>query len=885
MAAETSRRGVRSIGLVVRPQAVSAKSYVDSVVGFINEVVPQARQGEKEAVVWVRFEYCDLNDYSLLGDEGEHNGNNPPLLLILGYTNGVQIWSIPANGEAQEALSWRQGPVRHLRVLPTPVSASSVKDKFPNSRPLIALCDSTSAGEQFCSISFISLKTGDRVDGLKFSNPVVDIKCNKKVIAVTFLEKINVYHACNFKELLTVSSCYPSVGSISNPIALGSRWLAFADKKLITLHQTSGGMAGDAIHSYASSFFKAAQAISQGLTVVGSAVTKSLTGHKPASVQSNLKHSDQFQPGIVTIVDFLTVSGELNLDDDSIGEGIVAHFPAHANEPVAALSFDPSGMLLFTSSTLGQDFNIFRIFPHPACSSLGAVHHLYTLHRGDTSATVLDVAFSLDSRWVAVSTLRGTTHIFPITPYGGPITVRTHTSPRVVNRLSRFHRSAGLEDIQHPSSTGRNSPVLSGSPGSSGSSSGRVYDSHPSVPYHSTNISRMGNARLPPYPHPTTVTPAAQLKQSLAFPLTTSGKPKSPSVKDKTCRRTSSGSENVCLATAFAPARAWLVGSPSLTRDKREKPPVDSLYIMDWRGNLTEYLLEPKSASGAQKTDDAPIELDVTAHAQWNLLRSSSSTEIQPPLPVANPLMLTVDMMSSYSVGRDRTISDYGHSLPGDSDAKTEDIDEIWLSQVEIITHAGPHRRLWMGPQFSFQTFQQSSNTTVLSSTSSALLSQSPDEKSCIADIYTEELDVQNLSLRPARSNPMAMPGSYQATSGSPGSLLLIEASSGSFEQLPVGVCGSWPEGCSGMNHCRDDSEEQLKESIADAMIEYPFSSSPTSTSHSGARDFQGSYEELSSSSSHSGSVSHSFDTRSSPAHCMEHVLVFPTSGGSPDSP
>ena len=26
--------------------------------------------------------------------------------------------------------------------------------------------------------------------------------------------------------------------------------------------------------------------------------------------------------------------------------------------------------------------------------------------------------------------------------------------------------------------------------------------------------------------------------------------------------------------------------------------------------------------------------------------------------------------------------------------------------QVEIVTHIGPARRLWMGPQFSFRTFQ-----------------------------------------------------------------------------------------------------------------------------------------------------------------------------------
>ena len=55
-----------------------------------------------------------------------------------------------------------------------------------------------------------------------------------------------------------------------------------------------------------------------------------------------------------------------------------------------------------------------------------------------------DISFSPDSRWVAVSTLRGTTHIFPITPYGGQVGVRTHTSPRVVNRLSRFHRSVKI---------------------------------------------------------------------------------------------------------------------------------------------------------------------------------------------------------------------------------------------------------------------------------------------------------------------------------------------------------------------------------------------------------------------------------------------------------
>ena len=78
----------------------------------------------------------------------------------------------------------------------------------------------------------------------------------------------------------------------------------------------------------------------------------------------------------------------MNVQEDTEGEGIIAHFPAHANEPLAAMEFDPSGMLLLTACRLGHNFHIFRIMVHPWSSSLGAVHHLFTLHRGDTTAKV-----------------------------------------------------------------------------------------------------------------------------------------------------------------------------------------------------------------------------------------------------------------------------------------------------------------------------------------------------------------------------------------------------------------------------------------------------------------------------------------------------------------
>lgn len=47
-----------------------------------------------------------------------------------------------------------------------------------------------------------------------------------------------------------------------------------------------------------------------------------------------------------------------------------------------------AGMLLVTADILGHDFHVFQILTHPWASSQSAVHHLYTLHRGETEAKV-----------------------------------------------------------------------------------------------------------------------------------------------------------------------------------------------------------------------------------------------------------------------------------------------------------------------------------------------------------------------------------------------------------------------------------------------------------------------------------------------------------------
>nr|CAD7448989.1 unnamed protein product [Timema bartmani] len=723
MSAESPRKSIRHGGYIVPPQPVSDRSIIENVAGFINEVVPQSYasvpQGEsKEVITWARFEYGDINDPALYPDISDDHSETPPLLLVLGYGTGVQVWAIPASGESTEVLSWRQGMVRMLRILPTPTVTTT--DSYSHKRPLIALCDGTGPGPQFCSLSFISLRTGDQVKNIKFKNPVSDVLANRRSVVVTFPERIAVFDASTLEDRLTVTTCYPCPGPNPNPVALGNRWLAYSERRLVPSRRSSGGTEGEGVQSYTATVLHVAKSFGKGLRELGETVATSLTGGVggmtaqrgmtgagscvmtgPQGGPINCSNSDAaIQPGIVTILDTQTTSPSSQREEQRSGDytgpvsDVIAHFVAHS-DPILALAFDPSGMLLLTADKRGHDFHLFRIQPHPGGPSLAAVHHLYTLHRGDTTAKVQDIAFAADSRWVAVSTMRGTTHVFPITPYGGTVGVRTHATPHVVNRLSRFHRSAGL------TTDGRNSPI----PYAASSGNYETVALSPAMPYP--------NPRLPPYPHPTVVLPLAQIRQPFPHSLLSTSAPTSPNLVSqqayhrnpsvRVLGRTQSSSDD-CLpggsvplqmTTCFAPPRAWLVGSPTVPRDssaKAHKRVVDSLFVMTCHGSLIEYDLEPKHASGVAKEkvcDDTSIELEVHAKAQWLLLRQS--TELPPPLPASNPLMALPDRL-----------------LPV-TDTRQDSCDERWLSQVEIVTHAGPHRRLWMGPQFTFKTYATSS--------------------------------------------------------------------------------------------------------------------------------------------------------------------------------
>lgn len=778
----------RSGDTMVRPQPVTEQSLMESVAGFINEVqaLHQPAQDPKCQVTWARFEQTDINDPSLYADQGE-GGTSVPLLLVLGYGNGVQIWLIPASGEAKLVMSRFHGQVKCLRLLPSPECSQFLVDHFASSRPVIALCDSSCAGAAFMSVSFVSLRSGEQIQNIKFGAEVADICVNKRVVCIAFRERVAVFDARTLREKVNIVSCYPSPGVHSNPLALHDRWLAYADKSLYVSRKSAGGMEGGVNQSVTAWGINVGSKLASGMTKICSNIFSGSPRNSAAmTVAQGVNPGDaqhDGETGVVTILDVVdmcssdTETETLDIVNTKM-EGVVAHFVAH-NKAIVALQWDPSGSLLLSADKPGHNFHLFRIVAHPLGSAFAAVHHLYTLYRGDTPGSVQDVAFAPDSRWVAVSTLRGTTHIFPICPYGGPVGVRTHTSSRVVNKLSRFHRSAGLNETPASSSSGRNSPnpTLGSTPVSD-----KVFDLPPGM-YLGSPIA-YPSPHLPPYPSPTLVQPTAQLRQPYIVSITSQ-------VNLTGARKTSLGPSKrtsvpddipIRLAVTFAPPRARVMqAGVHGGYSRHSKKPADSLYVMANHGQLLEYSLEPVPDPTIPKDkvcESSPIELNIVAYGQWNLGKPAGRdrVELVPPLESTNPLLISKEMLGS----QENCWND-------------DENEDRWLSQVEIVTHIGPARRLWMGPQFLFRTFQK--------------FGQQEDD--------LNDLDV-TVTTRQQHSEPMQMPGRNQFHGGS--KPVFIECGSANSFELSPRFANMSIRGSRETVHM--DVENELREAMSDTIKE-----------------------------------------------------------------
>lgn len=146
-----------------------------------------------------------------------------------------------------------------------------------------------------------------QVKSIKFKSTILDIAANHTSVVVTFPEKIAVFDARTLDDRLTITTCHPSPGLLPNPIALGPRWLAYAERKLMPSKRSGGGCDCDGVSSYTATMLNAAKTLSKGLRELGEQVAAGLTGSSPSqatTVTSNgMVEGQQFQPGIITVLD------------------------------------------------------------------------------------------------------------------------------------------------------------------------------------------------------------------------------------------------------------------------------------------------------------------------------------------------------------------------------------------------------------------------------------------------------------------------------------------------------------------------------------------------------------------------------------------------------
>jgi len=430
-----------------------------------------------------------------------------PVFLYIGYTTGYSIWLVSVDGDAYEIVSNRSGPVNHAKVLPTPSKTEvrlSNRESMTNSQTSsvnsqittnssTSLCSSyfphlatvaAGSAEAECELVISSLvKPTYQVQSLSFSSKIKSLVSNRKLLIVSLESgQISGFHAHqNYTPVFNLDRDFPLYQTLS----LGDRWLAFNEKSKWSQVCSRGGVKTfNDTSTITSNVLKCVYSV---YSIAENAYEKNV---KKANSGNNTKKRDEFNEAYVSIIDIDTMcefgQESKETETDELGEtrpanaSVMFHFMAHkqmksgvnkldrgsgqnagvvpnaagaAQKPdklsVTCLEFDPSGGMLASSDNVGHVFNVFKLHADVNCSENARVSHLYCLRRGETEASVTGLKWSLDSRLIAASTSRGTTHLFPVVPeYGGKPSFRSHGKPTCSNQYTDYERSAGLSDLQ-----------------------------------------------------------------------------------------------------------------------------------------------------------------------------------------------------------------------------------------------------------------------------------------------------------------------------------------------------------------------------------------------------------------------------------------------------
>ncbi|XP_071692181.1 autophagy-related protein 18f-like [Rutidosis leptorrhynchoides] len=442
---QNSFRSISSCLRIVSSGASTVASTVRSAASAASSIVDRDTDVVPDQVLWAGF------------DKLECEGDVTRQLLLLGFHYGFQVWDVEDANNVRKIVSRYDGAVFFMQIMPKTVVSTHSGVDYVENHPLLVICadGSFSAGENAHGgpatirnthgqvnggslptvVWFYSLKSQTYIKELKFRSVVYSVRCSSRIVAVLQAAQVHCFDAATLQReytivtnpIVTCSSRFDNIGL--GPLAVGPRWVAYSgsvvplpNTRVTPQHLTNPGSNGSVVAHYAK---QSSKQLAVGIVTLGDIAYKKLS-----------RYYSEFAPdGTVTQQvnnpirkDLETHNGHLP-DTENIGmvivrdvvtKSVIAQFKAH-DSPIASLCFDPSGTLLVTASVHGHNFNVFRITP--GLDNGASYVHLYRLQRGFTNAVIQDISFSVDSRWITISSSRGTNHLFAISPSGGPVNI------------------------------------------------------------------------------------------------------------------------------------------------------------------------------------------------------------------------------------------------------------------------------------------------------------------------------------------------------------------------------------------------------------------------------------------------------------------------------
>ncbi|EGC29465.1 hypothetical protein DICPUDRAFT_99826 [Dictyostelium purpureum] len=632
---------------------------------------PVTFEDEKDTIVGTYFDECFI--------QGEKHK-----ILINCYNNGFQIWDLNHSEGVKEILSSRDGLIKFCKVLANPAEPDDESSPFYGKRPLLAVVSgedvpNSKVGKNMVRI--ISLQTTELVNMYKFRSPIYNVLSNNKLILVVLKERIVGFDPNNMNKEISLAS-YPSVSPLG-VIALGSRWIAFTDyeskhqqsqhhlynhqhhlqqqqqnsRSLVPQNQTFGDTAVDVASDIA-------KEVAQKLYYFGDIGRKKVSSYlypEDSSLSNQLA-----QPQLGLVQDKPNENCVIVIYDFIKKKVVTLIKPPHSH-PISYLAFDPTGTILFTSTTEGTKVNTYQIIPftnslnisspivHSAnkdsgvgskdCSNKDSIvivnnnnvggsnsssansgnipneqlyRHIYILKRGITNASIQGIVTNETCKWVALTTSRGTTHIFAINPLGGEVDIHTHIT-----------RSPNTK---------------------------RPYDYYSSV---------------------------LNLTPSL---LTINAMDR---IKLGNDNEESSVTSNMCGGNAC------FIESNSQNLEK--------LFVVSPTGQLILYELRPQKPPLSSEMAENTLCLSLTPVAEWDVCRKTRSPEYKSHL-------------IPY------TLEDFNDQINNNNQSQLLKVDAEarWLYNVEIITHSQDIRAIWGVPQFTFRSSSSCEPSSAQSSSSNS---------------------------------------------------------------------------------------------------------------------------------------------------------------------